>query len=139
LTQCNPQNTLLELSVDKGTYALRRTPFTQTSIDTAARELGQRINAYRISRQLTTEQLANEMGVSRPTLSRLTDGENTSLATLLRALVALDLESNLDLLVPDVSNSPIAQIKGGKSLGQRQRVRPSPDKLNDPWTWGDAE
>lgn len=118
---------------------MRRTPFTQTSIDTAARELGQRINAYRISRQLTTEQLANEMGVSRPTLSRLTDGENTSLATLLRALVAFDLESNLDLLVPDVSNSPIAQIKGGKSLGQRQRVRPSPDKLNDPWTWGDAE
>lgn len=118
---------------------MQDTKFTQTSIDTTARELGRRVNAYRISRQLTTEQLAEEMGVSRPTLSRLTDGENTSLATLLRALVALELADNLDLLIPDVSNSPIAQIKGGKSLGMRQRVRPSSGKLDDAWTWDDKE
>lgn len=113
--------------------------FSRSSIDATARELGRRVNAYRISRQLTTEQLAAEMGVSRPTLSRLTDGENTSLVTLLRALVALDLVDNLDLLIPDVSNSPIAQIKGGKSLGIRQRVRPSSGKPEDAWTWDDKE
>ena len=113
--------------------------YSQTSIDATARELGRRVNAYRISRQLTTEQLAKEMGVSRPTLSRLTEGENTTLATLLRALAALDLADNLDLLIPDVSGSPIAQIKGGKSLADRQRVRPSIGKPQDSWAWDDKE
>jgi transcriptional regulator with XRE-family HTH domain len=124
--------------MDNGKQALQNSKFAQTSIDATARELGQRVNAYRISRQLTTEQLAAEMGVSRPTLSRLTDGGNTSLATLLRALVALDLAANLDLLIPDVSNSPIAQIKGGKSLAERQRVRPPSSKPDDSWAWDDT-
>lgn len=61
---------------------------------------------YQIDRRLeewdwTQEDLAEEMGVEPPTVSRLLNGENTTLLSIARVAKALDLEIPLIKLVPE--------------------------------------
>ena len=102
---------------------LQSDQFSHVPIVRVAEELGRRINVWRLSREMKLTDLAEAMGVSRPTLQRLLDGETTSTQTLMRALLALGLIENLDLLVPDVSASPMARLEGGAPLSERKRVR----------------
>ena len=114
--------------------------FGRVPIDRVSEELGRRINLWRLSRKIKMADMAEEMGVSRPTLQRLLDGGNTSTETLLRALVALRLIGNLDVLVPDISSSPMARLEGGPPLSERKRVAPQKQsKSGKTWTWGDEE
>jgi transcriptional regulator with XRE-family HTH domain len=113
--------------------------FSHVPIVRVAEELGRRINVWRLSREMKLTDLAKEMGVSRPTLQRLLDGETTSTQTLMRALLALGLIENLDVLVPDVSASPMARLEGGAPLSKRKRVRSRKANLSENWTWGDRE
>ncbi|SMX40471.1 helix-turn-helix domain-containing protein [Maliponia aquimaris] len=114
--------------------------FSRVPIERVSEELGRRINLWRLSRQIKMADMAEEMGVSRPTLQRLLEGGNTSTETLLRALRALGLIGNLDVLVPDISSSPIARLEGGPPLSERKRVasRQEP-KSGEAWVWGDEE
>jgi transcriptional regulator with XRE-family HTH domain len=124
---------------DNVNYMLQGDQFAHVPIDHLAEELGRRLNVWRLSREMKLTDLAEEMGVSRPTLQRLLDGETTSTQTLVRALLALGLIENLDLLVPDVSASPMARLKGGAPLSERKRVRSKKANLSEAWTWGDRE
>lgn len=124
---------------DNVNYMLQGDQFAHVPIDRVAEELGRRLNVWRLSREMKLTDLAEEMGVSRPTLRRLLDGETTSTQTLVRALLALGLIENLDLLVPDVSASPMARLKGGAPLSERKRVRSRKANLSETWTWGDRE
>ncbi len=119
---------------------LRGEDFGRVPIERVSEELGRRINLWRLSRKIKMADMAEEMGVSRPTLQRLLDGGNTSTETLLRALVTLRLIGNLDVLVPDISSSPMARLEGGRSLSERKRVAPQQEpKSGETWTWGDEE
>jgi len=114
--------------------------------DTAIlRELGARLAAKRLERNLTQAALAEQAGVSKRTLERLESGEvATQLSGFVRVCRALDLTERLDLLVPEPVPSPLAQMK----LQGRQRQRASgkravgtrgaADGLGT-WTWGEAE
>lgn len=113
--------------------------FQAIPIDAIANEIGRRLNAYRISKELTVQELSEEMGVSKAATSRLLNGDNTTVSTFLRALVALNISDNLDLLVPDVSESPIAKLQRGKPPGRRERVRHPQKPEPKPWSWGDEE
>lgn len=63
------------------------------------RELGMRLRLARRRRRMTQSELAARVGVSPPTIRKLETGDpTTSLATLIRALKVLGLESDLDLL-----------------------------------------
>jgi transcriptional regulator with XRE-family HTH domain len=65
-------------------------------------ELGARIRAARLRRRMTQATLAARVDVSLPTIRKLEKGDaTTSLATLARALQALGLEKDLDLLAAD--------------------------------------
>lgn len=107
--------------------------------DVVLKTLGERLARRRLSRNLTQDQLAREAGVSKRTLIRLEHGESTQLTNLIRVLRALDLLSNLDLLVPAPRPSPLAQLE----VQRRERKRASPRSTGDapetkrPWTWGD--
>lgn len=118
---------------------LQRDEFRHIPIDNVMKLIGQRLNLWRISRKIRTTELAMEMGVSRATVERLLAGKGSSMETLLRALLALDLSPNIDLLIPDVSRSPMALLNSPKALAQRKRVRKNGSLENEPWTWAEDE
>ena len=111
------------------------------------RTLGQRIEHHRLEANLTQAELAEQAGIGKRTLERIETGHGSELVTVIRILRVLRLIEGLDLLIPEVPPSPIAQLKGRSQ--QRQRVthargsrpegaqgrssgRAPPVK---PWTW----
>lgn len=100
-------------------------------------ELGRRMAAVRVARQLTQAQLAFEAGVSKRTVERLENGTSVQLDNFIRCLRALGLLSALQGFVPDATDNPILLVR--RQGKPRQRVRAT---LREPppkggWTWGD--
>jgi transcriptional regulator with XRE-family HTH domain len=99
-------------------------------------ELGKRLAAARLERNLTQAELAIEAGVAKRTLERLEAGQPSQLANLVRVVRALGLAANFDLLVPETPPSPIAELE----LRGRQRERASRRAKREtpaPWRWED--
>jgi transcriptional regulator with XRE-family HTH domain len=119
------------------------------SNDAVTREMGRRIAAARLERQMTQAQVAEAAGMSKRTIERLEGGQPTQVANLVRCLRALDKLEGLERLLPQTPISPIGQLKGRKK--RRQRARPpkadqsgrataGPPENATPtsgWTWGD--
>lgn len=67
-----------------------------------AAEVGVRLQALRLQRNITQAELARRAGISRPTLSALENGGKGSLVTLAHVMFVLAREQELDqLLQPD--------------------------------------
>ena len=104
------------------------------------RELGSRLAAARLARNLTQAALAEEAGVSKRTLERLESGEVVArLSAFVRVIRALGLIDRLDALVPAPAPSPVEQLK----LAGRQRKRASGPRAEGKraprkWKWGDG-
>ena len=80
-------------------------------------KLGTAFEALRLSRNIRQEDLAEQAGIARSTLARLEQEGAATLDTTLRVLEALGLEDRLDLLLPEIKESPL-DLKSGK----RQRA-----------------
>lgn len=94
------------------------------------------LKKIRLSRNFTQTQLAKESGVAIGTIRRLEEGKTVSVNTFIRVLLALDLQQNLETLLPDPTIRPIERVNTGGS--ERKRARPKqsdPDHSN--WVWGD--
>lgn len=63
----------------------------KAAIAAMQRELGERLRAARIQRQMTQADVANAAGVSRPTVIAMEAGQSTSSQNLLAIMLALDL------------------------------------------------
>lgn len=105
------------------------------------RELGSRLVAVRLARNLTQAALAGEAGVSKRTVERLESGEvATRLSALVRVCRALGLVDRLDALVPPPAPGPVEQLE----LAGRQRKRASGSRRQPAaraprkWKWGDG-
>lgn len=109
---------------------------TETSI---LQEIGARIARHRLNRNLTQEELAEQAGVSRPTIARLEQGSPTNLSNLIRVLRALNLIQNLEALIPSPPSSPIQQLRTKKRQRKRASSTRSSQARSAPWTWGDEE
>ena len=97
--------------------------------------LGDRIEALRLSRNLTQAQLAQEAGISVSTLKRLERGDSTALDAFVRVLVALHLQDHVATLLPDPGVRPIERARRQGRL--RQRARPKATAAqSSTWTWG---
>jgi transcriptional regulator with XRE-family HTH domain len=111
----------------------------QLTDEAVLRELGRRLAAVRLGRNLTQAQLAGQAGVSKRTIERMESGEvATQLSGFVRVCRALDLLGGIDALVPEPAPSPLAMVK----LHGRSRKRASTAGQADPhtakaWTWGD--
>ena len=102
-------------------------------------QLGARIARHRLNRNLTQDRLAEEAGVSRPTVARLEAGKPTNVANLIRVLRALDLLDALEAWLPEAPASPMGQLKAQsrqRARGATERPSPAPAKG---WTWGDEQ
>jgi transcriptional regulator with XRE-family HTH domain len=111
----------------------------QLSDEAILREVGSRLGAVRLARNLTQAALADEAGVSKRTVERLESGEVAArLSGLVRICRALDIADRLDALVPSPSVSPIEQLKlaGHRRKRASGRRRPA-TSTKQKWTWGD--
>ena len=87
-------------------------------------ELGARIRAARQARDLTIEQAALKAGVHRNTLSKVEEGSDIQLSTLIRVLRTFGRLQMLDMFLPAPTVSPIQLTRQLAKQRQRQRVRP---------------
>lgn len=110
------------------------------SSHSALSELASRLKAYRIDYPLTQKELADKSGVALRSVLRMESGEDVQLGNLIKVLIALDLDANLDMLVPDPTKRPSFYLKGRPNVTQRKRVRrkasPNPDIDR---RWGDEK
>lgn len=111
---------------------------SEAALQTRINELGERLAAVRLGRNLTQRQLAQDAGLSLNTLRRLEAGENVSLDTLIRVLEVLDLADRLEVLTPPLDVRPVDRVRM-TTKAERRRARPTQPKTPEPWTWGDGE
>ena len=109
------------------------------SIDDLQADLGHRLEALRLSRNLQQFQLADEAGVSRRTITRLENGQSVSLDTLLRVMRALGLSSRLATLLPDPAVQPVNRVRLKGKERKRASARAKPPASHWQWADGDAE
>lgn len=86
--------------------------------DAIAMELGTRLQRQRLNRNVSQEQLASEIGVSKPTIIQLEKGQG-KLITLIAAMRALGMLDQVNAIVPDVAASPIQMAKMRGQVRQR--------------------
>lgn len=101
-------------------------------------EIGERLAAERVLRELTQADLAREAGVSKRTVERLENGESVQLANLVRVLRAVGLLEKLDALLPPAAPGPMDLLAGRRR--PRQRVRRKFSSIREPkqpWRWGE--
>jgi transcriptional regulator with XRE-family HTH domain len=107
------------------------------SIDDLQADLGHRLEALRLSRNIHQFQLADEAGVSRRTITRLENGQSVSLDTLLRVMRALGLSGRLATLLPDPAVRPVdrVRLKGKERKRASARAKPA----TSTWKWADGD
>ncbi len=105
------------------------------SSDVISREIGQKLERLRLSRNITQSQLATDAGISERTLRRLESGDNPTIDSLIRVLIALKIQRNMDLLVPDSRIRPIERMRTKGTERQRSSSAKKPKKTKQ-WEWG---
>lgn len=100
-------------------------------------DIGLKIKQYRINLQFTQNDLAERSGVSVRSISRLEQGASVQLESLIRVLIALHLDSNIDLLIPDQTKRPSYYLQDN-SERKKQRVRKKRLE-SEGFHWGDEE
>lgn len=102
-------------------------------------ELGRRLAAARLARNLTQAMLAEQAGVSKRTVERLESGEVAArLSGLVRICRVLELLDRLESLVPSQTASPVEQLKlAGRRRQRASGTRAAAKKTTRKWTWGD--
>lgn len=111
---------------------------SQMTDDAVLRLLGGRLAALRLARNLTQQQLAEQAGLGLRTVQRLELGAAaTQLSGFIRVCRVLGLVENLELLVPETPESPMAQLKqAGRKRQRATGRRKSPGRAKK-WTWGE--
>ena len=108
------------------------------SDETLIKELGKRMQALRLARNLTQAQLAKEAGISRRTVERIESGAGSAqLSIFLRICRVLGLIERLELLLPPSEPGPIELLKRKPLHRKRARRAAEPDRTK--WSWGETE
>ena len=102
---------------------------------TIVSEISKRFRQYRIAYPMTQAELADKSMVSLSTIKRFESGEDISLSKLLMLIESLDLQENVELLIPDQSIRPSAFLEESKPK-QRARHRTA---RKPQWKWKDEE
>ncbi|KAF0092046.1 MAG: helix-turn-helix domain protein [Fusobacteria bacterium] len=89
----------------------------------ALSEIGARLKAYRIDFPLTQEELSDKSGIAIRSISRMESGEDIQFGNLIKVLIALDLDANLDMLVPDPKKRPSFYLNDKSTIPQRHRTK----------------
>ena len=94
--------------------------------------IGRRIQERRVSMNITQKEFAVRCGVSSSTLERIERGEDTKISNLLMVLRGLDLNANIDMLIPDIE----PDYKAMYEMKKIRKRASSKRKLNNAsWVW----
>ena len=116
---------------------MRKLNFHTASSELIESALGRRIEEIRLSRNIPQKRLAREAGVSRSTITRMSqDGKGVSLDSFIRVIQALGLSHHLEALLPDPTVRPVERVRLGGA--QRQRAREKNKSDSSDWSWDDA-
>jgi len=103
-------------------------------------ELGARLARARIDLNWTQAALAERSAVAKRTIERLESGEAAiQLSGFLRVCRALGLLERMDLLLPESTPGPMAQLKQKGPRRQRASSRKAIDERRKKWAWGEPE
>jgi transcriptional regulator with XRE-family HTH domain len=86
-------------------------------------ELGARLRARRLERNLTTEALAEATGLNRKTIMELEAGRDVRLSTVIKVFRVMHLLGILNTALPDT-------LPGGEALSARGQPRVRAYRLN---------
>jgi DNA-binding XRE family transcriptional regulator len=106
--------------------------------DAIALELGARIQRQRLNRNKSQDQIAEAVGVSKPTIVQLERGQ-AKLTTLIAVMRALGMLDQVDQIVPEVPVSPVQVLKMSGAIRKRASgtvVRSSAGKIISKSTTG---
>ena len=92
----------------------------EESLQNLQHDLGYRLRQLRLSRNLDQRTVAEKAGISPRALSKLENGQGSTLETFLRTLRALDYVKGIEILAPEPTVSPLALLKNAHPP---QRVR----------------
>lgn len=97
--------------------------------------IGKRIKLYRVYAGISQKELEEKTGISSRTLSRLEAGNSIQLDSFIKILTALDLDENIELLIPDQSVRPSMFLPKNKV---KQRAYKKGKKAKE-FKWGDED
>lgn len=100
------------------------------------KELGQKVKTYRVTKGMSQQDLEDQTGVSKRSISRLEQGNSVQVDNLFKILIELGIGENIDLLVPDQTKRPSYYLNNKED--RPQRVRKKKEKKKD-FKWGDEE
>ena len=85
----------------------------------AVREIGRRIRAYRLQRNLSSSEVAKLAGLNRNTVVNAELGANPQIETIVRILRALGRLDALESFLPSPGLSPLQLMKSAGKTRQR--------------------
>lgn len=92
--------------------------------------LGENLKALRLQKNLDRQTLCNQAGISENALRHLEGGKGATLKTLVRVIKALDRESWLAGIAPQVSINPLHMVRekhsrqraSRKTYGKKEKI-----------------
>ncbi len=97
-------------------------------------EMGNRIQQYRVSMNITQAEFAKSCGISLKTLARIENGDDLKISNLIKILSELGILENLNILIPEPQPDYKAMFEEKTT---RKRARPDKKKTDDNWVWGE--
>lgn len=97
--------------------------------------IGKRVKEYRVYSGISQKDLEEITGISIRTISRLEAGNSIQLDSFFKILAALNLDENIQLLIPDQSIRPSTFLTKNKAKQRAYRKR---NKIST-FKWGDEE
>ena len=82
-------------------------------------EIGSRMKAFRITKNITQQVLAERSGLNRSTIRDLENGKSLNMLSMIQVFRSLDLLSKLEDLLPGTESGP---VKASRQV-KRQRVK----------------
>ena len=109
--------------------------FSQMTDKGVLAEIGRRIRQKRLNKNMTHNELVEQTGLSRATISKIEKGDSASFLNIVMILRALDAIDQLDLFLPSTLVDPaaIAKFEGHK----RQRASKKKAETDTQWEWGE--
>jgi transcriptional regulator with XRE-family HTH domain len=91
-------------------------------------ELGERLRALRLNRNLAQREIAAKAGVSLRSVINLEGGKGSTIETLVRVLNAMDAAGTLEMLAPKPQVSPLALLHSPRPQRRVRRPRLKPGR-----------
>lgn len=97
-------------------------------------EIGNRIQQYRVSLNITQAEFAKKCGISLKTIARIENGDDLKMSNLIKILNEFNIVENLDVLIPEPQPDYKAMFEEKTT---RKRARPDKKKSDSTWVWGE--